>query len=156
MSVIICSRPESCVIVAREPAFSGLRETPSPVTTSARAADGRGQLVRGLLGRFLIEFIFAAGHRRFWRRSQFQNSWSQRRQVVGPAYGLCFGALCWGLFRFIDVLSQAQTGEDRDDGATLWHLVSCRGGDVPLGVLGKSHATGRRAPWQTPQPARHA
>ena len=47
-------------------------------------------------------------HRRFCRRSQLQNSRSQRRHVTYPAYGLSFGALRWGPFRFIDVLGQAQ------------------------------------------------
>src|SRR5919109_5108449 len=38
-----------------------LPEPRSAVLTEARTADGRGQLMRGLLGRFLIEFNFAAG-----------------------------------------------------------------------------------------------
>jgi len=36
--------------------------------------------------------------RRFCRRSQLQNSWSQRRHVVNAAYGPSFGALRWGPF----------------------------------------------------------
>jgi len=38
-------------------------------------------------------------HRRFCRRSEIQNSWSQRRHVAGPAYGPSFGTLRWGPFR---------------------------------------------------------
>jgi hypothetical protein len=43
------------------------------------------------------------------RRSQLWNSRLQRKHVVGPAYGLCFGALRWGPlsgpFRIITILS---------------------------------------------------
>jgi hypothetical protein len=53
------------------------------------------------------------GHSRFCRRSQLQNSWSQRRQVVNAAYGPSFGALRWGPFRgpfrLMAVFHQAQS-----------------------------------------------
>jgi hypothetical protein len=39
------------------------------------------------------------GHRRFCRRSQLQNAWSQRRHAAYPACGLSFGARRWGPFR---------------------------------------------------------
>jgi hypothetical protein len=48
------------------------------------------------------------GQRRFCRRSQLWNSRSQRRHATGPAYRPCFGALRWGPFRFMDVLSGAR------------------------------------------------
>ena len=48
-----------------------------------------------------------------------------------------------------------QEDEDRDDGETLWHVLSFRVEDFPPCVSGKSYATGRREPLQTHQPARN-
>jgi hypothetical protein len=54
------STPDRAVIAS--PRWPLPRPEPrSAVLTEARAAYGCGQVVRGLLGRFLIEFIFAAG-----------------------------------------------------------------------------------------------
>jgi hypothetical protein len=44
-----------------EGVFEGCQPPRSAILMEARAAYGRGQVVRLLWGRFLIEFIFAAG-----------------------------------------------------------------------------------------------
>jgi hypothetical protein len=86
------------------------------------------------------------GQRRFCRRSQLQNAWSQRRQVVGPAYGLYF----WGC-RLMQVFHGVQMRLTERGAA--WALTPYRPapqrteGRAPLGYRWcPSVSTGRRTP----------